>query len=254
MTLFKKDIFGNFHLTKRILYVLIGTIAIYRFKRLYKTRVEGTEILKKLPDSGVLFISNHQTYFADVAMMFLVFASVRAGNDNKLGSWFCLFRPKLNSYFVAAMETMKSGFLPKLFTYGGGILIKRTWRESGKNINRQVDLRDITKINEGLKDGWVVTFPQGTTTPYKAGRKGTVHIIKTNDPIVVPVVIDGFRRAFDKKGLKIKKRGTQLSIRFKEPIQLDYNKENPVLLQEIMDAIEQSEDYKPVTMMPDNGD
>lgn len=224
---------------------------MYRFKRLYKTRVEGTHILEKLPDNGVLFVSNHQTYFADVAMMFLVFASVKAGHKNKLGNFFSLFTPRLNSYFVAAMETMKSGILPKVFTYGGGILIKRTWREAGKEINRQVDMRDITKINEGLKDGWVVTFPQGTTTPYKAGRKGTVHIIKTNKPIVVPVVIDGFRRAFDKKGLQIKKKGTTLSVRFKEPIHIDYSKENLEILKDIMKSIEQSEDCMPVTMLPD---
>lgn len=176
---------------------------------------------------------------------------MRAGNENKLGGFFSLFRPKLNSYFVAALETMKSGPLPKLFSYGGGILIKRTWREAGQDVKRQVDLRDISKINEGLKDGWVVTFPQGTTTPYKAGRKGTVHIIRTNKPIVVPVVIDGFRRAFDKKGLRIKKKGTVLSIRFKEPISLDFEKDNLALLKDIMAAIEQSEDYMPVTMIPD---
>ena len=84
LAIFKKDIFGNFHFTKRILYFLFGSIAMYRFKRLYKTRVEGTHILEKLPDNGVLFVSNHQTYFADVAMMFLVFASVKAGHKNKL--------------------------------------------------------------------------------------------------------------------------------------------------------------------------
>ena len=247
----RKDIFGNFFLTKRLLYILFGTIALFRFKRQYKTKVEGTEILKKLPENGVLFVSNHQTYFADVAMMFLIFASLRSGHDNKLGNIISLFSPKLNSYFVAAMETMKSGFLPKLFTYGGGILIKRTWRESGKNINRQVDLRDITKITEGLNDGWVVTFPQGTTRPYQAGRKGTVHIIRSNEPIVVPVVIDGFRRAFDKKGLRTKKKGTVLSVRFKEPIELDFNKDNKALLIDIMHSIEQTEDYMPVTMLPD---
>ena len=37
-------------------------------------------------------------------------------------------------------------------------------------------------------------------------RRGTAHIIQQNKPIVVPVVIDGFRRSFDKKGLKMKKK------------------------------------------------
>ena len=53
----------------------------------------------------------------------------------------------------------------------------------------------------------MVTFPQGTTTAFKPIRRGTAHIIKTNKPVVVPIVIDGFRRSFDKKGLQIKKRG-----------------------------------------------
>ena len=45
----------------------------------------------------------------------------------------------------------------------------------------------------------VITFPQGTTTPFKPIRRGTAHIIKTYKPIVVPIVIDGFRRSFDKR-------------------------------------------------------
>ncbi len=245
MSLFRKDIFGNFYITKRILYVLFGTVAHYRFKKVNKTAIKGTEIVEKLPESGVLFVSNHQTYFADVAFMFLLFASINSGKKNDIGNIFCLFRPKLNAYFVAASETMKTGFLPKLFSYAGGILIKRTWREAGKDVNRQVDMRDISKINEGIKDGWVVTFPQGTTTPYKQGRKGTAHIIKQNRPIVVPVVIDGFRRAFDKKGLLMKKKGVTISLEFKEPIDIDFDASNEDILALVMKNIEQSEEFAP---------
>jgi 1-acyl-sn-glycerol-3-phosphate acyltransferase len=35
-------------------------------------QIEGSEIIRNLPDTNVLFISNHQTYFADVVAMFHV--------------------------------------------------------------------------------------------------------------------------------------------------------------------------------------
>ncbi|MDR9374296.1 MAG: 1-acyl-sn-glycerol-3-phosphate acyltransferase, partial [Schleiferiaceae bacterium] len=72
---------------------------------------------------------------------------------------------------------------------------------------------------------------------------GTAHIIKETQPVVVPVVINGFRRAFDKKGLMMKKRSVDLSIRFKEPLDIDYSQSARAILDQIMDSIEQTEDY-----------
>ena len=51
------------------------------------------------------------------------------------------------------------------------------------------------------------------------------HIIKKNKPIVVPIVIDGFRRSFDKKGILVKKKGVNQKMLIKEPIKIDYEKE-----------------------------
>ena len=65
-------------------------------------------------------------------------------------------------------------------------------------------MRDISNIGLALDDGWVITFPQGTTTAFKPVRKGTAHMILKNKPTVIPIVIDGFRRSFDKKGLIFK--------------------------------------------------
>ena len=96
---------------------------------------------------------------------------------------------------------MKAGLLPRILAYAGSISIERTWRDSGKDVQRQVKMSDIFNIGRALDDGWVITFPQGTTTPFKPLRKGTAHIIKKYKPVVVPIVIDGFRRSFDKKGL-----------------------------------------------------
>ena len=102
---------------------------------------------------------------------------------------------------------------------------------------------DTQKIDKALSNSWVITFPQGTTKPFAPGRKGTAHIIKNNQPIVVPVVINGFWRAFNKKGLKFKKVGTPLSIRFKEPLVIDYTQSVEHILEQIMDGIEQSKEY-----------
>ena len=60
---------------------------------------------------------------------------------------------------------------------------------------------------------------------------------------MIPVVINGFWRAFTKKGLTYKKVGTPLTIRFKEPMVIDYSASVEAILDQVMDAIEQSKDF-----------
>lgn len=237
------DAFGNSLIIKRFLIGIFGAIAYYRFNIVNKTTVKGSKYLKGLPKNKVLFVSNHQTYFADVTGMYQVFCSAKWGIYDKINNPIYLLNPKLNIYFVAALETMKSGLLPKLFAYVGSVSIKRTWRQAGKDVDRGVDPRDINKIYKALNSGWVITFPQGTTTPFVPGRRGTAHIIKETKPIVIPVVVDGFRRAFDKKGLFLKKKGVNLSITFKKPLEIDYNRSAREILDEIMHNIEQTDDF-----------
>jgi 1-acyl-sn-glycerol-3-phosphate acyltransferase len=243
--LFRRDALGNFVPLKRMLFLLFGLIANYRFKVLNNTRIEGADFVRSLPKKNVLFVSNHQTYFADVTLMLLAFFSIKNGAKDRLGSLWSLMNPNVRIYFVAAMETMKSGILPKALAKAGGILVKRTWREKGKDIQREVDLNDTDNIGKALNDGWVITFPQGTTKPYAPGRKGTAHIIKQYQPIVVPIVINGFRRAFDKKGMLIKKKGVKISMRIKAPLLINYNDSAQDILEQVMDAIEQSERFYP---------
>ncbi len=57
------------------------------------------------------------------------------------------------------------------------------------------------------------------------------------------MVIQGFWRAFDKKGLKLKKKGVQLSVTFKPPLNIDYNNPPEVILDQVMNAIEQSKKF-----------
>lgn len=244
MPLLKRNPFGHILLLKKLLIRFFGLISHNRYRKFNSLNIEGSEILRNLPDSGVLFISNHQTYFADVAAMFHVFNASLKGRSDTIKNVGYMWNPKLNVYYIAAGETMRSGILPKLFAYAGSVSIDRTWRSAGENVNRQVKNSDISNIGKAIKDGWVITFPQGTTTPFKPIRRGTAHIIKTFKPVVVPIVIDGFRRSFDKKGLMIKKKGILQSMIIKEPLEIDYENESvDSILKKIQMAIEQDTSF-----------
>ena len=242
MALFKRNPFGHILFFKKWLIRIAGVLTHRRYRGFNELQIEGSEIIKNLPDSGVLFISNHQTYFADVVAMFHVFNASLSGRVDSIKNVGYLWQPKLNLYYVAAKETMKSGLLPKILAYAGSISIERTWRAAGKDVNRKVKFSDISNISKALEDGWVITFPQGTTKPWKPIRKGTAHIIKHYKPIVIPVVIDGFRRSFDRKGLRIKKKGILQSMVIKEPLDIDYDNET---IEEIVEKIEYSIEQHP---------
>jgi 1-acyl-sn-glycerol-3-phosphate acyltransferase len=238
--LFKKNPFGHYNILKTWLIRVFGLISHRRYRGFNELKIDGSENIVNLPDRKVLFVSNHQTYFADVVAMFHVFNASLSGRQDSLKNLGYLWNPKLNIYFVAAKETMRSGFLPRILAYAGSISIERTWRSKGKDVNRQVKMGDISKIGIALDDGWVITFPQGTTTPFKPIRRGTAHIIKTYKPIVVPIVIDGFRRSFDKKGIFIKKRGILQSMEIKKPLDIDYDNESiDEIVERLQYAIEQ---------------
>ncbi len=240
MEIIKKNPFGHILFLKKWLIRILGTLSHRRFRGFNELKIEGSEIIKGLPEKNVLFVSNHQTYFADVVSMFHVFNASLKGRVDSIKNVGYLWNPKLNLYFIAAKETMTSGFLPRILAYAGSVSIDRTWRSRGENVNRQVKMSDVSKIGVALNDGWVITFPQGTTTPFKPIRKGTAFLIKQYKPVVVPVVIDGFRRSFDKKGIRIKKKNILQSIEIKKPLKIDYeNESNGEIIKKIEFAIEQ---------------
>lgn len=240
MGLFKTNPFGHILFLKKWLIRIAGALTHRRYRGFNELQIEGSEILKNLPDTGVLFVSNHQTYFADVVSMFHVFNASLSGREDSIKNIGYLWNPKLNMYYVAAGETMKSGLLPRILAYAGAITVSRTWREKGKEIERKVNFQDTENIGIALDDGWVITFPQGTTKPWKPIRKGTAHIIKQYKPVVVPIVIDGFRRSFDKKGLRIKKRNILQSFEIKEPLEIDYDNDSvEKIVEQLEFAIEQ---------------
>jgi 1-acyl-sn-glycerol-3-phosphate acyltransferase len=226
MKMFKKDVFGKSLFIKKKLIQFFGLISHRRYRGFNELQIDGSEIIRDLPPTNVLFVSNHQTYFADVAAMMHVFNASLSGRVDNIRDIGYLYNPKLNIYYVAAKETMRSGILPKIMEYIGSVSIERTWREKGKDVNKQVKMSDISNITKALDDGWVITFPQGTTTPFKPIRRGTAHIILKNKPIVIPIVIDGFRRSFDKKGLFMKKTGILQSMVIKPPLEIDYENDS----------------------------
>lgn len=230
-------------LFRSFIYAAVGMFTYPGLALINTIKIEGTEHLKNLPKNNVLFVSNHQTYFADVITFIHIFCAVKWRKQNKLGLPYYLLNPFTNLYFVAAEETMNGNWISRLFKLAGALTVKRTWRAEGKEVRRGLDPSDTRKINRALETSWVITFPQGTTKPFAPGRKGTAHIIKQNHPIVVPVIINGFWRAFNKKGLSFKKKGSLLTVKFKEPLLIDYELSSEIILEQIMDSIEQSKKF-----------
>ena len=244
MGLFKRNPFGHILFIKKWLIRIFGLITHRRYRGFNELQIDGSEIIASLPDKNVLFISNHQTYFADVVAMFHVFNASLSGRQDTIKNVGYLWQPKMNIYYVAASETMKSGLLPRILSYVGSISVERTWRSGGKDVTekREVNPNDTENIRIALEDGWVITFPQGTTKSFKPVRKGTAHIIKQYKPIVVPIVIDGFRRSFDKKGLRLKKKNILQSFIIKEPLVIDYDNET---IEQIVEKIEYAIEQHP---------
>ena len=238
--MFKRNPFGHFLILKKWLIRYMGIITHRRYRGFNELKIEGSNVIKELPNSNVLFVSNHQTYFADVVAMLHVFNASLSGRIDSIKNVGYLWNPKLNIYYIAAKETMKSGILPRILAYAGAVSIERTWREKGKEVKRDVKMTDISNIGIALNDGWVITFPQGTTKPFYPIRRGTAHIIKKYKPIVIPIVIDGFRRSFDKRGIIIKKRGILQSMNIKKPLEINYEKDSvDSIIEKIQYSIEQ---------------
>ncbi len=216
----KKNIFGQNILIKRLIIAIVGLIT-HRTFRSKRFLIIGSQNLKNIPEKNVLFVSNHQTYFYDVIAMLHVFNSSAKGKIDTVKKPKYLLSPKTNLYYIASFETMKKSFTTKLLTYAGAVLVQRSWRESGEDVNREIRAEDPNNIKLALKDGWVITFPRGTTDNSKPVRKGTAYIIKENNPTIIPIKISGFNEVFQRNGLKVINRKLPFSIEICEPISDD---------------------------------
>ena len=70
--------------------------------------------------------------------------------------------------------------------------------------------------------------------------------------MVVPIVIDGFRRSFDKKGLRVKKKNILQTMTIKKPLKIDYENETTEdIIDKIAFSIEQHESFLKVIPQKD---
>ena len=221
----KKNIFGQTIFLKRLIIGFVGLIT-HRTFRSKRFEIKGSKNLVNLPSTNVLFVSNHQTYFYDVIAMLHVFNSSVKGRIDSVKKPKYLISPKTNLYYIASLETMKKSVITKLLTYAGAVLVQRSWRDSGESVSRDIRSEDPDKIKLALKDGWVITFPRGTTDNSKPIRKGTAHIIKNNDPLIVPINLIGFKDVFQRNGLKVINRKKFFSIEIMKPLQIDMTKKS----------------------------
>ncbi|MEO7048042.1 MAG: 1-acyl-sn-glycerol-3-phosphate acyltransferase, partial [Ferruginibacter sp.] len=99
---------------KGIVYAVIGVISYPGINIVNKLEINGMENLENLPKKNVLFVSNHQTYFADVITFIHIFCAASWRKKNKLGVPYYLLWPFTRIMYVAAEETMKSSWLSKL--------------------------------------------------------------------------------------------------------------------------------------------
>ena len=178
------------------------------FSLLNEVHVEGDELLRELPRRGVVFLSNHQTYFMEAITFFdLVY----------LRHQFPLEDPVLR--FSAAEETMQKNLLTAAMNLVGGVTFKRSFREGGVDVNRGVDLEGVARVAKAIERGWLLHFPAGTTRKGAPFRAGVSRLLHSTEAIAVPVRVDGFRDLLLHKQIpgKVFKR---LSIRIHRPMDL----------------------------------
>ena len=84
MSVFKKNPFGHNLYIKKWLIRIFGWLTHRRFKGFNQLKIVGSKILKELPPNKVLFVSNHQTYFADVVAMLHVFNASLSGREDSI--------------------------------------------------------------------------------------------------------------------------------------------------------------------------
>ena len=152
------------------------------FRLLNRVDAKGDEVLETLPHKGVVFLSNHQTYFMEAIAFFdLVYVTHHMDLED----------PFLR--FSAATETMKKNLLTELFTKAGGVTFRRSFREGGKDVKRAVDFEGVAKVEEAIANGWLLHFPAGTTQKGAPLRPGVAQLLHRTKAVAVPVRVDGFR-------------------------------------------------------------
>jgi len=171
--------------------------------------VEGDEVLKELPRRNVVFLANHQTYFLEAIAFFdLVYVRHQMPLESPIVR------------FSAAEETMKQNLLTKLMTLAGGVTFKRNFREAGQDVNRAVDLDGVARVEEAIRDGWLLHFPAGTTKKGAPLRGGVTRLLHNTKAVALPLRVEGFRELLLHKQVP-GKLFKQCSLKIYQPLPLD---------------------------------
>ena len=155
MSIWKK--LAEYKLVRKLVYAAVGVVSYPGIAIINKLKIRGTEHIESLPHRNVLFVSNHQTYFADVITFLHIFCAVKWRKKNRLGIPYYLLNPFTSVYYVAAEETMKSSWISRLFTLAGALTVKRTWKKDGNETRRGLDPSDTRKI-ERMRNEATIKF------------------------------------------------------------------------------------------------
>jgi 1-acyl-sn-glycerol-3-phosphate acyltransferase len=171
--------------------------------------VEGRERLTTVPRRGVVFLSNHQTYFTEAIAFFdLVYRRRGVRWED----------PYLR--FSAAEETMGKNMATSLLTTAGAVTFQRSHRHDGVDLRRSVDLEGIGRIEQAIRSGWLLHFPTGTTRQGAPIRPGVARLLHSTQAVAVPMRVDGFREMLLHKQIP-GRIGHRASIRIDDPLDLD---------------------------------
>ena len=179
------------------------------FQLLNRVDAEGAERLNSLPRRGVVFLSNHQTYFTEAIAFFDLLYRRRGLRWED---------PYLR--FSAAEETMGQNLVTSLLTTAGAVTFRRSHRHGGVDLRRGVDLEGIGRIEQAIHSGWLLHFPTGTTRPGAPIRSGVSRLLHRTQAVAVPMRVDGFREMLLHKQIP-GRVGRRASIRVDEPLDLD---------------------------------
>ena len=88
---------------------------------------------------------------------------------------------------------MKKNLLTKLMSLAGGVTFRRSFREGGVDVNRPVDMDGVARVEEAIKEGWLLHFPAGTTKKGAPLRSGVSRLLHNTKAVALPLRVDGFR-------------------------------------------------------------
>jgi hypothetical protein len=158
----------HFNPLRKLVYFIVGLVSYPGLAIVNKLTIPGTEHIKKLPHNNVLFVSNHQTYFADVIAFLHIFCAVKWGKKDRLGIPYYLLNPFTRVNYVAAEETMKELDQPAI-CHGRCIDGETYLACGGREVRRGLDPR-IPGRSPALKEIGD-HLPQGTTKPFAQEEK-----------------------------------------------------------------------------------